>query len=126
MQAVPMIAARDVATSARWYARLLDAKNDHGGDEFDRIVADGRVLLMLHHWGATEHGGALQVRPEGPPADGVLLWMYTDRFDALVERARAMGADVRAEPHANPHTGDREITIRDPDGYWIAVAEGKP
>jgi hypothetical protein len=49
----PIVAVRDVAESATWYARLLNAANNHpGATVFDQIVddRDGAVLLCLHHW----------------------------------------------------------------------------
>jgi hypothetical protein len=51
----PIVAVRDVAESATWYARLLNAANNHPeATVFDQIVdKDGTVLLCLHHWGSS-------------------------------------------------------------------------
>jgi catechol 2,3-dioxygenase-like lactoylglutathione lyase family enzyme len=49
-------------------------------------------------------------------------------FDGVVARADALGAEVVKAPHRNPPEGGgngpghREIWVRDPDGYVVAVA----
>jgi catechol 2,3-dioxygenase-like lactoylglutathione lyase family enzyme len=116
-----MIAVRDVPKSAAWYRQLLACESDHGRSDFDRLVADGRVLLMLHQLDAAEHG--LPAPVEGAVGSGVLIWIYVDDLKAVVERARTMKAPIVVEPHANPQTGWREFTLRDPDGYHVAMAE---
>ena len=115
-----MIAVKDVPASAQWYRQLLACQNDHGRDDFDRLVADGRVLLMLHQLQAEEHG----LTPPVPSAvgSGVLLWFYVDDLDAAYARAKRLKARIVVEPHDNPQTGWREFTLRDPDGYSVALA----
>ena len=120
MQCLPMIMVRSVSESAQWYRTLLAADNDHGGDEFDRIVSNGEPLLMLHHWTPGEHG----LRPPAPGGrlgDGVVLWFSIDDLGAAFDRARALGAEIVAEPWDNPRAGWREFTVRDPDGYAVAL-----
>ncbi len=51
------------------------------------------------------------------------LWIFTDRLDAIRERAGAMRAKIMKEPWQNPLAGWREFTLMDPDGYRIAVAQ---
>jgi catechol 2,3-dioxygenase-like lactoylglutathione lyase family enzyme len=36
-----MIAVRDVEASSRWYQELLGLHSDHGGPEYERLLADG-------------------------------------------------------------------------------------
>ena len=38
-------------------------------------------------------------------------------------RARALGAEILVEPHFNPEDAAREFTLRDPDGYALAISE---
>jgi predicted enzyme related to lactoylglutathione lyase len=85
------------------------------------LVADGQVLLQLHHADAHEHPHMGQPGAESS-GDGVLLWFQTDEFDAAVERARALGARVLQEPRVNPNARHRELWIRDPDGYTVVLA----
>ena len=120
MQSLPMIMVTSVSESARWYRTLLGAENDHGGEEFDRIVAGGEPLLMLHHWTTGEHGLRPPI-PGGRLGDGVVVWFSVDDLDAAFARATALDAEVVAAPWDNPRAGWREFTVRDPDGYAIAL-----
>lgn len=120
MQVQPMIAVRDVAASRRWYCQLLDAASGHGGDEYDQIVRDGRLLLQLHAWDVHEHPRLGD--PALPPGNGVLLWFQDEGFDAVVARATALGALVLQGPAVNPRARHRELWLRDPDGYAVVIA----
>ena len=51
-----------------------------------------------------------------------MLWFQVDDFDAAVERARRLEAEIIEEPHFNPAPQHREISLRDPDGYVVAIA----
>ncbi len=57
-----------------------------------------------------------------PHGHGVLVWFEVDDFDVVVERARALRAEVVLEPHFNPNPKHREMWLRDPDGYVAVVA----
>jgi hypothetical protein len=92
-----MIAVRDVVASSRWYQALLGCKSGHGGPEYEQLVHDGRLILQLHHWDAHEHPhlGDPASKPYG---NGVLLWFQTDAFDAAVDRATRIRAEVLEPP----------------------------
>ena len=115
-----MILVRDVQASAAWYRRLFDCDSDHRLQEFDRIVADGRVLVMLHRGDAQEHGAE---RKSNVVGNGFVLWVYVDDLDAVYLRAKELAAAIVVEPHANAQAQWREFTLRDPDGYTVAIAE---
>ena len=121
MQVQPMIAVRDVVASSRWYQALLGCKSGHGGREYEQLVHDGRLILQLHHWDAHEHPhlGDPASKPYG---NGVLLWFQTDTFDAAVDRATRIRAEVLEAPKVNPNARHREIWLRDPDGYTVVIA----
>jgi predicted enzyme related to lactoylglutathione lyase len=123
-----MLMVRDVEASSRWYQELLGLTSDHGGPEYERLLADGELVLQLHHEGTHHHHG-----PVGDPGqargNGVLVWFgAVSDFDGVVERARNMQVEVVREPHRNPPggggngPGHREIWMRDPDGYVVVVA----
>ena len=123
-----MLMVRDVEASSRWYQELLGLTSDHGGPEYERLLADGELVLQLHHEGTDHHHGPIG-DPEAARGNGVLVWFgaVTD-FDGVVERAGRLGAEVVKAPHRNPPEGGgngpghREIWVRDPDGYVVAVA----
>ncbi|QDT96038.1 VOC family protein [Gimesia aquarii] len=121
MQPQPMIAVNDVPASSNWYQRLLNCQSGHGGDEYERLIADsGELVLQLHHWDAHEH--PYMGDPELPRGNGVLLWFRVEGFEDAVARANAMSAQVLDGPMVNPNANHREIWIKDPDGYVVVLA----
>ena len=123
MRPQPLIAVRDVEASSRWYRRLLGCKSGHGGKEYEQLLYDGELVMQLHAWDVEDdqhpHMGRADLVPYG---NGVLLWFQVESFDAAVARAAELGAEVLEEPHTNPNAGQREIWLRDPDGYVVVVA----
>jgi predicted enzyme related to lactoylglutathione lyase len=127
-QPQPLIAVRDVEASSRWYQHLLGLRSDHGGPDYERLLADGTLVLQLHQNTVEHHHGAIG-GTDGPVGRGVLLWFGdVADFDAAVARAAELGAVVVREPHRNPPEGGgngpghREIWVEDPDGYTVVIA----
>ena len=120
----PLIAVRDLPASRRWYKQLLGVsglpEHEHR-DSYDQMLCDGRMILQLHAWDEEEHPN-LENADSAPVGHGVLLWFEVDDFDAVVERAVSLNAQIVEEPHVNPNSGHREIWMRDPDGYFVVVA----
>lgn len=120
----PLIAVRSVRASTRWYAKLLGLETlpEHKHRDFyDRLMSGGQLVLQLHAWDAEEHPNLVNA-DLAPVGHGVLLFFEVDDFDAAVERARGLGAEVVIEPHFNPAPRHREVWLRDPDGYMVVVA----
>jgi catechol 2,3-dioxygenase-like lactoylglutathione lyase family enzyme len=127
MQPQPLIAVTDVEASSRWYQRLLDCRSAHDGSDYERLVADGRLILQLHTFAVEHHHGLIGDRHDKPYGNGLLLWFETDDFDAALARAEALGAGVVLPRHRNPRDGRGgpnhwELWIRDPDGYVVVLA----
>lgn len=106
----PLLCVRSVSRSSRWYQAVLGAPSGHGGDEYERIVLDGGLLLQLHALTVDHHHGAL-ADPSKPLGNGVAAWFE-------------VGAKARVEKpiHPNPNAGHRELWLRDPDGYLVVLA----
>jgi catechol 2,3-dioxygenase-like lactoylglutathione lyase family enzyme len=121
MRPQPLIAVRDVEASSRWYRQLLNVESGHGGPEYERLMADGDVILQLHHWEADEHPHLGD--PNLPRGNGSLLWFLTDDFDPTVARARELDAEILDGPLFNPNARHHELWVRDPDGYVVVIAE---
>jgi catechol 2,3-dioxygenase-like lactoylglutathione lyase family enzyme len=124
VEAQPLIAVRDVRASSRWYAALLGAASlpEHAHrDVYDRVYSSDRLILQLHAWDEEDHPNLVD-RTAAPPGHGVLLWFQLGDFDAAVKRARAMQAEIIEEPHVNPAPQNREMWLRDPDGYVVVIA----
>ena len=127
MRPQPLIAVADVEASSRWYQRLLGCQSAHGGMEYERLVADGELILQLHDRQVEHHHGLIGDPEHGPYGNGVLLWFEVDDFDAALGRATEMAAEIVKPPHRNPPSGDggpnhRECWLRDPDGYIVVLA----
>jgi len=120
----PLIAVRDVRASSRWYQQLLGLETlpEHSHRDFyDRLLCAGQLVLQLHAWDAHDHPNLVN-RNAAPIGHGVVLWFEVDDFDAVVERARAMRAQIIEGPEFNPAPSHWEVWIRDPDGYVVGVA----
>jgi catechol 2,3-dioxygenase-like lactoylglutathione lyase family enzyme len=118
----PLITVSDVPAASRWYQAILGASSGHGGAEYERLLLDGSVILQLHHRDVEHHHGRL-VDPGQPSGNGVALWFEVDEFDALVARCREARASIEIDVHVNPNAGQREIWLRDLDGYLVVFAE---
>lgn len=121
----PLIAVTNVAAASRWYQQILGAESGHGGDEYERLLVDGTLILQLHRVDVEHHHGGL-ADAEQPLGNGVAVWFEVDDFDALVARSRQAAAQVQLDVHINPNAGHREIWLRDLDGYLVVFAEGSP
>jgi predicted enzyme related to lactoylglutathione lyase/extradiol dioxygenase family protein len=127
-QSQTMIAVADVEASSHWYQQLLGLRSDHGGPEYERLLAGSTLVLQLHHRGVEHHHG-LFVDQDLGVGNGVLLWFgEVSNFDEVVASAERLEAPIVRAPHRNPPEsqgngpGHREIWIKDPDGYTVVVA----
>jgi catechol 2,3-dioxygenase-like lactoylglutathione lyase family enzyme len=121
-----LVAVRDVKASSAWYQALLGVRSSGDPEHphrlmYDRLVSGDQLILQLHSWNDEDHPN-LTDPDKAPCGHGVLLWFEVDDFDAAVERARRLGAEVVQEPHVNPAPQHRELWLRDPDGYVVVVA----
>jgi catechol 2,3-dioxygenase-like lactoylglutathione lyase family enzyme len=128
MRPQPLIAVSDVEASSRWYQRLLGCQSAHGGKEYERLEADGELVLQLHAWTVEHHHGAIGDPDARPYGNGVLLWFEVEDFDAAVHRADDLEAEIVLPPLRNPPAGEpggpahRELWLRDPNGYAVVLA----
>jgi catechol 2,3-dioxygenase-like lactoylglutathione lyase family enzyme len=127
MRPQPLIAVTDVEQSSLWYQKLLGCKSDHGGAEYERLLANGKLVLQLHRFDVEHHHGKIGNPADKPYGNGVLLWFEIDDFDTAMSRADSMKAEVLMPKHRNPPSGDGgpnhwECWLRDPDGYTVVLA----
>ena len=116
----PMLTCTSVSGSSRWYQRTLGLTSGHGGDQYEMLMHDGRLVLQLHEVDAEEH--PYLVRRDEPFGNGVAVWFESSDYAAAVELALASGAEILADDHENPLAHHREIWLRDPDGYVVVVS----
>ena len=127
MRPQPLIAVTDVPRSGAWYQHLLGCRSDHGGDKYERLVWEGLLVLQLHGFDVEHDHGLIGDISDKPYGNGVLLWFELEDFEAAMERADELAAEVVMPRHRNPPTGDGgpnhwECWFRDPDGYVVVLA----
>jgi catechol 2,3-dioxygenase-like lactoylglutathione lyase family enzyme len=127
MRPQPLIAVHNVEASSQWYQQLLGCRSAHGGPNYERLVANGVLVLQLHAFAVEDHHGPIGDPGDRPYGNGVLLWFEVDDFDAAMARAAALAAEVLLTRHRNPPSGDGgpnhwECWLRDPDGYTVVIA----
>jgi lactoylglutathione lyase len=107
-RAFPIIAVRDLPATTRFYEELGFSQTyqfpPEGEPGFVSMERDGCSIGI----GA---GGA-------ETDDRFAYWVDVDDVDAAVERVRAAGAPVVAEPADQPW-GERVASTRDPDGNLV-------
>ena len=116
-----LLVCADVEASGRWYRHLLDLPSGHGGDEYERIGGNEDVVLQLHAWDPHDHG-ELGDRRSPSRGNGVVVWFQVQDFDAAVARAGELGAEITLGPQVNAAAQQRELWLRDPDGYAVVLA----
>ena len=87
MRPQPLISATDVPRSSRWYQELLSRDSGHGGEEYERLLHDGALVLQLHRFEVGHHHGRIGEPSSRPYGNGVAVWFETDDFDEAVRRA---------------------------------------
>ncbi len=124
----PLLTVRNVEASSRWYQTLLGLTSDHGGPDYERLLADGELVLQLHRNDVAHEHGAI-ADADQPKENGVLVWFgEVADFDGVVARAQQLGAPMVLAPLRNPPSGTgngpghRELWITDPDGYTVVIA----
>ncbi len=123
----PLISVNDVEASSRWYQELLGLQSNHGGPHYEQLVMDGQLILQLHNFDVEHHHGRIANKDDRPYGNGLLLWFEVEDFDAVLERAARLRADIVLPKHRNPPDGNGgpnhwECWMRDPDGYVVVVA----
>ena len=118
-----IIGVNDLQASFKWYQSLFGQPETRPAhSDFGQILdTDGTVLLCLHEWGAHEHP-TLTSPEHATPGNGLILFFRVDDFDACLESARALVAQLEEEPNVSPNTGTMEFALRDPDGYYVMIS----
>ena len=124
-----LLAVADVEAASLGTRRLLGLTSDHGGPNYERLLADGTLVLQLHRF-----------EVESPPRrDRRLVGDARKRGPHLVRRSvrlrrggragrTSSGAEMVRDVQRNPPEGGgngpghRELWLRDLDGYTVVVA----
>jgi L-ascorbate metabolism protein UlaG (beta-lactamase superfamily) len=127
MRPQPLIAVHDVVAISRWYQQVLGCQSAHGGPNYERLTANGVLVLQLHHVAVEGHPGPLADLNDQPYGNGALPWFEVEDGDAAVARAAELQAEVVLPRHRNPPGGDSEPNhwecwLRDLDGSTVVLA----
>lgn len=120
---IPMLVCRDGASEIDFCKTAFGAK-----ELSRRLAADGTVLHATLAIGGAMimiHGEFPSLPSRAPEPDGsspVVIYLYVDDADAVIERAVAQGARILI-PAADQFWGDRVGRIIDPSGHvWNVTA----
>lgn len=123
MESQTLIAVNNVEASSKWYQYLLSLKSGHGGNQYERLLSDNKLVLQLHAWEVEDDEhlfmGSRNIKPNG---NGVVLWFQVDDFDASMNRVHELRAEILEEPHLNTNAQHMECWLRDLDGYVVVLA----
>lgn len=119
---IPMLTCRDGAAEIEFCKQAFGAvelsrRCDDAGNVLHATLGIGALLLMVH--GETQH-----LASRAPGIDGsspVVLYLYLEDVDAVIERAVAAGARILL-PAEDQFWGDRVGRIVDPQGHVWNVA----
>ncbi|MBL8956059.1 MAG: GyrI-like domain-containing protein [Myxococcaceae bacterium] len=118
----PLLVVKDVQAASRWYQALLNTESAHGGTEYDRLMVDGALVLQLHAHDEAHHHGFI-ADPAAPFGNGVAVWFEVTDLKAARARAKKLKAEVVTDVHVNPNANQRELWLKDPEGYLVVLAE---
>lgn len=114
-----MIIVKDVVASSKWYCEILNATSGHGGEYYDQIVYDGKIILQLHH--IDDMHMTLFNHPD-QVGRGIFLWFQTDEFEIVEERVKQYRAIVQKPTFYNGLARHKEMWLLDPNGYTVVIS----
>jgi PhnB protein len=122
---IPMLVCRDGAAEigfckAAFGAVEVSRRAAEDGSVTHATLGIGELLIMVH--GETEHLASRAPQPDG--SSPVVIYLYLENVDAVIERAVAAGARILT-PLADQFWGDRMARIIDPAGHVWNVASRK-
>jgi len=122
---IPMLVCVDAAAEiefckAAFGAVELSRRTDEDGSVTHATLGIGEILIMVH--GETAHLASRA--PQGDGSSSVVIYLYLEDVDGVVERAVAAGARVLT-PLEDCFWGDRMARIIDPHGHVWNVASRK-
>ncbi len=122
MKINPIIAVKNVEESSTWYQEVFACTSMHGGNEFDTLKSkNNEIFLCLHKWEA--HGHPTMKNANITPGNGLILYIRTENIEEVRDNLKKIGHPVESEIQINPNSGKRECSFRDPDGYYLTIAE---
>jgi lactoylglutathione lyase len=116
-EAFPILSTPDLPRALGFYRGLL------GGVVTYQFPPTGDPVYVSVDIGRSQLGlGADPEAATGPIRQRFSMWVYAADCDAAIERLRAAGTPIVAEPADQPW-GERVATVADPDGNTVIVGQ---
>ena len=113
------LAVRNLKESTQFYIDVLGFRRDFGDG------SDGWSFLSRDHF-KVRLGECPDEKPASELGDhAYFVYLTVEGLDELYQELCARGAEVLSEPEDQPW-GQREFSIRTPDGHRIRFGEPKP
>ncbi len=121
-QAIPMLVCRDATAEIDFCQRAFGAvelsrRAAPDGSVIHATLKIGEAMIMVHN--ESPHLASRAPQPDG--SSPVVIYLYGEAVDPVIERAVAAGARVLL-PATNQFWGDRVGRIVDPEGHVWNVA----
>lgn len=114
----PILLTSDIARALDFYRDLLGA-----AVSFEYPGPDGAPAYVGLDLGSSHLGiGTSTESTGGPLPRPISLWVYVQSCDATVDKLRAAGATIIAEPADQPW-GERIGRVVDPDGNEVIIGQ---
>lgn len=114
-EAFPILSTSDLPRALAFYRDLLDAKAAY------QFPPEGDPVYIGLEIGSSPLGLSVDDSEAGGNRQ-FSLWIYADDCDAAIERLRAGGVRIVAEPEEQPW-GERVATVQDPDGNSVIIGQ---
>ena len=122
MKADPIIAVKNVEISSNWYQSIFGLRSMHGGNEFDVLVEkNDEIILCLHKW--DEHDHPTMQSSDMSTGNGLILYFRIENIEPIREKLRSLNYKVEEEIQLSLNSRRKEFSLRDPDGYYLTIAE---
>lgn len=118
----PIIAVKDVESSAKWYQQIFGFENVHGGNNFAVLKSEtNEIILCLHKW--EEHDHPTLTDQNVTAGNGLLLYFRTENIAIIKQNLDKINWSIEEEIHQNTNSLKKEFSFKDPDGYFLTVTE---
>ena len=123
---IPMLVCRDAASEIdfcrlAYGAEELSRRSSDDGSVVHATLEIGDLMVMVHG----EHPALKSRAPLADGSSSVVIYVYFDAVDPVIERATSAGARVLMPPE-DQFWGDRVGRIIDPSGHvWNVAARIK-
>ena len=117
--AFPILSTPDLDRALAFYRDLLDGRVTY------QFPPEGDSAYVALEIGRAELGIAHDPRSPDGVGGRIALWLYAEDCDLAVERLRAAGVTITAEPEDQPW-GERIARVRDPDGNDVIIGQRGP